>query len=117
MRRTGSVSVFWNTFIYQTVPELLKLFWQIMRSFLVLPRCCHFDLGFSVSAGPCEALAFSCGDVLHEEAAATETNLKGPGLRNVQQTFRIANTAWTVLPGFASQFLSYTRAGHVSNDS
>ena len=61
-------------------------------------------------------LAFSCGDVLHEVAAAAESNLKRPSLRNFQ-TFRIANTAWTVLLGFASQFLSYTRAVHVSHDS
>ena len=41
---------------------------------------------------------------------------KGPGLQNFQ-TFRIANTALTVLLGFASELLSYTRAAHVSHDS
>ena len=58
-------------------------------------------------------LAFSCGDVLHEVAAAVETHLKVPGLRNFQKV-RIASTAWTVLLGFASKFLSSTRSAHVS---
>ena len=31
MRRTARVSVFWNTLIYHTVPELLLPVWQIMR--------------------------------------------------------------------------------------
>ena len=51
-----------------------------------------------------------------KKAAAAETDLNGPGLR-IFQTFCIANTAWTVLLGFASQFLSHTRAAHVSHDS
>ena len=42
MRRTGSVSVFWNTFIYQTVAILA----DNATSLLVLPRCLHFCLGF-----------------------------------------------------------------------
>ena len=53
MRRTGSVSVFWNTFIHQIVLELFQPFWQIMRQvsshFLVVVTF----LCFSVSAGPC----------------------------------------------------------------
>ena len=39
-----------------------------------------------------------------------------PRLRNFQ-TFRIANTAWTVLLGFAPQFLSSTQAAHVSHEN
>ena len=54
MRKTGTVLVFWNTFIYQTVPELLQPFWQITQrvssySFVVI-----ILFGFSVSAGPCD---------------------------------------------------------------
>ena len=55
MRRTGSVSVFWNTFIYQIVLELFYPSWQIMRRvssyFLVVIIFVWF---FSVSAGPCD---------------------------------------------------------------
>ena len=55
MRRTGSVSVFWNTFIYQTMPELLELFWQIMRmrqvsSYSSLILSLLVDAGCSVGA-------------------------------------------------------------------
>ena len=53
MRRTGSLSVFWNTFIFRTVPELLWPLWQIMRQvslhILVVVICIWvFDFGWSM---------------------------------------------------------------------
>ena len=54
MRRTGSVSVFWNTFINQSFFELLLPFGQVMRQVsLYIHVVVIFD-GFSVSAGPCD---------------------------------------------------------------
>ena len=53
MTRTSSLSVFWNIFIYQIVPEIFKPLWQIMRRvssyfFVVI----ILGGGISVSAGP-----------------------------------------------------------------
>ena len=51
MRRTGSVSVFWNTVIYQNFLELFLPFWQITQRVASAPSL-SFLFGFSVSAGP-----------------------------------------------------------------
>ena len=52
MRRTGSVSLFWNTFIYQIVLELFWPFWQIMRRVSSYFLVVIILFGFSVTACP-----------------------------------------------------------------